>query len=161
MPTHHRKTARNTGLALLLLGSLAAAPGWTAPGDGHHGADPERMLTKMSRHLDLSQEQQDRVSQLLAQAHEAGAADRERMQALRGQLRDQQSNFDAGTAQALADELGQITARSSFRRAETRAGIYQLLDDSQRQKLERMEAKRHKHRFKRGPQADRQMRRED
>lgn len=145
MQTHHRKIARNAGFALLLLGALAAAPGWTAPEGPHHGGDPERMLQKMSAHLELTQEQQDRVSQLLEQAREAGAADRERMQELQRALRDQASNFEPATARALTDELGQIKARSSYRRTETRAAIHELLDDEQREKLEQMKAKRGKH----------------
>jgi Spy/CpxP family protein refolding chaperone len=157
MQTYLNKSARNAGLALILLGSLASAPGWTAPGGGHHGGDPARMLEKMSTHLELSESQQSEMAKLLEQAREAGAADRERMRELRQQLRAQQSSFDAGTAQALADELGQITARSSYRRVETRAAIHRLLDDSQREKLEQMEAKRDKRWMKHRREGDRHM----
>ncbi len=161
MQTYLNKSARNAGLALILLGSLAVAPGWAATGGGHHDGDPARMLKKMSAHLELSESQQSEVAKLLERAREAGAADRERMQELRQQLRAQQSSFEAGTAQALADELGQITARSSYRRVETKAAIHRLLDDSQREKLEQMEAKRHQHRLKRGHEGGRHIDRKE
>jgi Spy/CpxP family protein refolding chaperone len=47
----------------------------------------------------------------------------------------QRGAFDAGEAQRLADEIGQITSRMVYQAASTQARIYQLLDEEQRAEL--------------------------
>ncbi|MFO7553545.1 MAG: Spy/CpxP family protein refolding chaperone [Haliea sp.] len=135
--------------ALALVLATAAAAGPVSAWPGGEGAS-EGMLGKMSRHLDLSTEQQASVAELMSEARAAGAADHERMREIKQQLRAQVGSFDADATRALADELGQITARSSYRMTATRAAVHALLDEDQRGKLEAMEAQRGEHGRKHG-----------
>ena len=68
---------------------------WAAQGMEH---DPARMLAHITKQLDLSAEQQASVESLLTAARQAGAADRQRMQELRSQLKGMRDNFDATQA---------------------------------------------------------------
>ena len=147
MQTPKFTTFRAGTLALVLATAAVAGPVFAWPGEEGRS---ERMLGKMSSHLDLSAEQQASVAELMAEARAAGTADLERMREIKAQLRAQSDNFDARTSQALADELGQITARSTYRMAETRAAMQALLDEEQRGKLEAMEARRGEHGRKHG-----------
>ncbi len=139
MQTHRFTAIRAGAFALALTAAAVAAPALAERG-GEEGSD--RMLGKMTRHLELDTEQQASVASLMAEAREAGAADRERMQEIKTQLRAQADSFDAGATQALADELGAITARSTYRMTETRAAMHELLNEEQRGKLDAMESKR-------------------
>jgi len=130
---------RAAALALALATAAVATPASAWPGEE---SGPEPMLGKMARHLDLSEEQQASVAELMAEAREAGAGDRVRMREIRTQLRAQSRDFDASATRALADELGEITARSSYRMTETRAAMHALLGEEQRSKLETMEGQR-------------------
>ncbi|MDO8861210.1 Spy/CpxP family protein refolding chaperone [Haliea sp. E1-2-M8] len=147
MQTPKFSVFRASALALAISAAAVAGPALAQPGDE---AGSERMLGKMTRHLDLDAEQQTSVAKLMDEAREAGAADRERMQEIKTQLRAQANSFDAGVARALADELGQITARSTYRMTATRAAMHELLDEEQRSKLEAMEAQRGEHGRKHG-----------
>lgn len=140
-------TLRAGALALVLAAAAVAGP--VSAWSGEQGRS-ERMLGKMSSHLDLSAEQQASVAGLMAEAREAGAADRERMREIKMQLRAQANSADAGANQALADELGAITARSAYRMTETRTAMQALLSEEQRSKLEAMEAQRGEHGRKHG-----------
>lgn len=139
MHTPKFTTFRASALALALATAAVAGPVSAWPGEEGRS---ERMLGKMSSHLDLSAEQQASIAGLMAEAREAGAADRERMQEIKTQLRAQTSSFDAGATQVLADELGEITVRSTYRMTETRAAVQALLGEDQRSKMEAMEAQR-------------------
>ncbi len=147
MHTPIRSALRTGALVLALTTAAVAAPVSASPGED--GAEP--MLGRMVRHLDLNAEQQASVAEVMARAREAGAADRERMREIKTQLREQTGSFDAGATQALADELGQITARNTYRMTETRASIRELLNDEQREKLEAMEARRGEGKHGKGP----------
>jgi Spy/CpxP family protein refolding chaperone len=147
MQTPQFTTFRAGALALALATAAVAGPVSAWPGEEGRS---ERMLGKMSSHLDLSAEQQASVAGLMAEARAAGAADRERMQEIKTQLRAQSSNFDASVSRALADELGAITARSTYRMTETRAAVQALLSEEQRSRLEAMEAQRGEHGRKHG-----------
>jgi Spy/CpxP family protein refolding chaperone len=138
------KTATlSTFHAGVLLLALALATG-TAPVSAWPDDEgrPERMLGKVTRQLDLSPEQQASVAALMAEARSAAAADRARMRELKAELRPDGGTFDAAGARATADELGEITARLSFRMAETRAAVHALLNEEQRAKLQALEAQR-------------------
>jgi Spy/CpxP family protein refolding chaperone len=147
MQTPKLTSFRAGALALAFATAAVAGPVVAWPGEGS-GSD--RMLGKMTQQLDLSAEQQASVAELMAEARQAGAADRERMREIKTQLRAQSKDFDAGVAQALTDELGQLTARSTYRMTATRAQIHGLLGEEQRGKLEAMEAKHGEHGRKHG-----------
>lgn len=147
MQTVTSSAFRAGALALALATATVAIPASAWPGEE---SGPEHMLGKMARYLDLSEEQQASVAELMAEAREAGVADRVRMREIKTQLRAQSSNFDASAARTLADELGEITARSTYRMTETRAAVHALLGEEQRSKLEAMEAQRGEHGRKHG-----------
>tara|TARA_R110002073_G_scaffold6066_6_gene36621 strand:+ start:7647 stop:8114 length:468 start_codon:yes stop_codon:yes gene_type:complete len=116
---------------------FVAASGWSmSHGDGP--ADPQRKVAHMAQMLQLTEEQTATVQTLVTTSFEASAADRQRLHSLKAQLLDQPASFDAGPAQATADEIGQITSRMVFRMASTRAQIYQLLNDEQKEKMDEM-----------------------
>ena len=128
------------GLAVLALGSMALAA-FAAGHDGsdrHFGHNPERMMAHMTERLGLSTEQEQQIKTLLDAQREQSSADQERARELHEALMAQQGNFDAGAAQKIADELGEITTRKTFARASTHAEIAELLTDSQRQQMEQL-----------------------
>lgn len=147
MHTPIRTALRTSALVLALATAAVAAPASAWPDEG----GPGPMAGKMIQHLDLTAEQQASVSEIMTRAREAGAADHERMREIRTQLRAQSDSFDAGATQALADELGQITARSTYRMTETRAAVHALLNEEQREKLEALEARRGERKHGKGP----------
>ena len=142
-----KKVLLGTGFAAASLVTLASAS-WSM----HHGIgtvhDPERMLAHMTERLELDEQQQDQVEMLLRSAHESIAADRQRLHALREELRQMGSEFDAGRAQSLADEIGQITSRLVYQFASTQAQLQTLLTPEQRQELAEFMEKRGERRGK-------------
>ena len=125
----------------------ASATVWSmGPGGGDH--DPGRMLTHMADKLDLTAAQQASVEELMSASREANQADRQRLQVLRQQLQAMRGDFDAGKAQGIADEIGQITGRMVFQTSKTWSGVYQLLDAEQREELDNLMARREAHRGK-------------
>ncbi len=134
---------KNWLLGATLVGATAmSAGGWAM---GHRGGmehDPGRMLSQLSQKLDLSSEQQTELENLLTESNQANTPDRERLKALRLEMSGQRDDFDAGTAQGVADEIGQITSRMVYRASETFARVYQLLNAEQRVELDAMMAKR-------------------
>jgi Spy/CpxP family protein refolding chaperone len=96
------------------------------------------MVAHMTDRLDLTEEQAGRVKQLTTKARERLAADRTRLAELREQLKAQRDNFDAGKAQVMADEIGEITSRMVFQAVSTHAEIYQLLTDEQKAEMDVM-----------------------
>jgi Spy/CpxP family protein refolding chaperone len=136
-----------TTLGLVVLLSAAA---WAMGPGGGMDHDPARMVEHMSRKLDLSDEQKAEVETLVSSSRQASAQDMQRMRELRGEMRAQANNFDAGKARTIADEIGQITGRLAYQAAETRAGVYQLLNDEQRAQMAQMMEKRGEHRGKKG-----------
>jgi len=130
-----RRLSRNLVLGTVFGGlALGAVTGWTKDGYRMHG-DPARMVAHMADRLDLSEDQQAGIEALLSESREQSAADHARLRELRQQLRMQRGAFDAGEAQRLADEIGQITSRMVYQAASTQARIYQLLDEEQRAEL--------------------------
>ena len=136
-----------TTLGLVVLLSAAA---WAMGPGGGMDHDPARMVEHMSRKLDLSDEQKVAVEALVSSSRQASAQDMQRMRELRGEMKAQTNNFEADEARKVADEIGQITGRLVYQAAETRAGVYQLLNDEQRAQMAQMMEKRGEHRGKRG-----------
>ncbi len=125
----------------LSIAMLAAVPGFAEPPMGpRHG--PGDMLEHMAKTLDLSDEQKSKIQSILEQGKEAGAADRERMQELRDSLRASEGSFNASEVKATADQIGKLTSSMTYRRAETRYQVRQVLTDEQRTELDEMMAKR-------------------
>ena len=122
------------GAALL---SLSVASWSMGHGDGMD-FDPGRMVAHMTDRLDLTEEQASRVKQLATTARENSAVDRKRMAELRDQLKAQRDDFDAGKAQVMADEIGQITSRRVFQAVSMFAEIYQSLTDEQKAEMDDM-----------------------
>ena len=136
--------AAMAGLALLSL----SAGSWAM----NHGADmdhdPARMIAHMTERLDLTEEQQGQIKEIMASSRTQSGADRERMKVLRQQMRAQRDNFDAGEAQNIADEIGEITSRMVFQATSTHARVYQLLTDEQKAEMDAMMEKRQERRGK-------------
>lgn len=133
-----KQTLTATGLGIALLGAAAAFAG-PGPGGPHEG-DPHggRMLAKMTEELELTAEQQATIKAIYATNREQGAADRERLRELHEQLRASEGDFDAGSAQQAADELGEITSRMAYQRASAQHQVREVLTDEQRAELDEM-----------------------
>lgn len=110
------------------------------------GPPPERNIDKILSHLSdeltLSETQELQINALVDESKEAGAADLARLGEIREQMKAMRIDFDAGTAQKLADELGEITGRMSYRMVSIQADIYQLLSPEQREELTTLSEKR-------------------
>jgi protein CpxP len=136
--------AAMAGLALLSL----SASSWAMNHGGARDHDPAKMLSHMTERLDLTQEQQGQIKEVMVSSREQSSADQERMKVLREEMREQRDNFDAGEAQKLADEIGEITSRMVFDATSTHARIYLLLTDEQKAEMDAMMEKRHERRGK-------------
>ena len=147
MNTTFKKVLLGTGFAAASLITLASAS-WSM----HHGMgmghDPERMLAHMTERLELDEQQQVQVETLLRSAHQSVAADRQRLHEARGELRQMGAEFDAGRAQSLADEIGQITTRLVYQFASTQSQLQSILTPEQREQLAEFMAKRDERRGK-------------
>jgi Spy/CpxP family protein refolding chaperone len=140
----------------VIAGQLSAAPGFGpgaggggGPGGGRggapdftQGAEGFGHLEFLADHLGLTDEQENQINEIIDAAQLAAAVDRERERQVRAALQALVEEFDAGEAQVLADELGGITARLAYSRAETRAEIHQLFTPEQLQLLEELKARR-------------------
>ncbi len=134
--------------ATALSGLLLASAAWSMGPQGRE-FDSDRMLERMSEHLQLTEEQEQDVQSIMDENSDQMQADRERMQEIRDALEAQRESFDAGKAQSLADELGQITARMAFTATSKHARVYQVLSEEQRQQMAQMRAEREAHRERR------------
>ena len=126
-----------TALSALLLASAA----WSM---GPHGRDidHDRMLARMSEHLQLTESQENEIQGILNENSQQMDTDRARLQEIRDAMRLQRESFDAGTTQSLADELGEITARMAYTATSKHARVYQVLDEEQRAEMLEIRAKR-------------------
>jgi Spy/CpxP family protein refolding chaperone len=139
-----RSTTRISIAATAVLVTTISLTAMAWPG-GHRGGsppDPEHMIERLDRHLDLTDEQETQIEGLIGTSLSESKTDQQRLGILREQLGAQTSSFDAGTAQQAADEVGEITGRMVFRRASTQAGVYQLLDAQQREQFASLQDQR-------------------
>ncbi|NND67944.1 MAG: periplasmic heavy metal sensor [Halioglobus sp.] len=134
------------GTAVLVTTISLAAAAWPGKPGGERAMDPERMVDRLTRHLELTEEQQGQAATLFTQTFEESREDRERVEALRASLHGSAAEFDAATVQAAADEIGDLTSRMVYRRANTQASLYQMLDEEQRAEMEEFNARREHHR---------------
>jgi len=131
-------TALNAVLLAGLLGlaGVASAMGpWAGEGMGDRGPVGLRHMVDA---LALTETQERDVAEILHTARESTLSDRHRMEELRAQLREQRLEFDPGQVQTIADEIGQITARTVYSMASAQAQVYQVLDAAQQAMLNDM-----------------------
>lgn len=140
-------TLRKTLLAAFAVGIATACfslASWSM-GDGER-RDPEQILERMTQRLALTEIQRDAVRTIVIEDAQQFRKDRERLFELRQSLRETRVDFDAGEAQRMADEIGELSSRLSFAHASIQARIYLLLTPEQRQEfdalLERREQRR-------------------
>jgi len=107
-----------------------------------HSLDSERLLSHMSEQLELSETQEQQIGEIFSSGKAQSEADRERMGEIRDALEAQVSSFNAGEAQKLADELGEITSRMSYQMTSKRAEVHKLLTPEQREELDAMKEQR-------------------
>jgi len=82
---------------MLVSGVLVAAPGWAGDKGSHHGHDPEKKLQKLTKKLELTEEQQAKIKPILEQKHE-------QLQALHKQMKDVRMNAQAQVEAQLTPE---------------------------------------------------------
>ena len=140
-------------LATAAVMSMAA---WSMGPSHGMGGDPARMISHLSDRLDLSGEQQTEVESLVEVAKQGSATDRARMKELRVEMMAMKGDFDAGKAQAIADEIGQLTGRMVYQASETFAQVYQVLNAEQRTQLDSMMAKHGERRSRWGHGGDKE-----
>lgn len=138
-------------LATAAVMSVAA---WSMGSPHGMGGDPTRMIAHLSDRLDLSSEQETEVKSLVAAVKETVSTERARMQELRAEMLAMKGDFDAGRAQAIADEIGQLTGRMVYQASETFAQVYQVLDAEQQTQLDAMLAKHGERRGRWGHHGD-------
>lgn len=128
--------------AVAVAGCLAVPLAWSMGPGGQSHPDPERMLSRLSDHLALSDQQESQVREILAENGEQVRVDRARLQALRDALEQQQVDFEAGETQKLADEMGEITARMAYTFTSKQGQVYGVLTEEQRAHYEKLRAER-------------------
>jgi Spy/CpxP family protein refolding chaperone len=132
---------------ILAVGLIGVAAHLSArPGFGERHMDPIDHIERMAEHLDLSAEQEQQITEIVNAAEISSAVDRERLQQLRDELREQSENFDEGTAQGLADELGQISGRLAYSHVSTMASVRAVFTAEQLQQLEELRTRHIEHR---------------
>ncbi len=136
-------------LGALVVTVTLAASSWAMPPE--RGMHPERMLERMTRKLDLTEQQQAEIGAVLEQSRGAMHGDMQRIRALRESLSAQRRNLDEGSLQATADEIGQLTSRMIVARTSSQAQIYAVLSPSQQDEMDKMLQKGHAKRHKRMP----------
>lgn len=133
-----------------------AVGSWSMPHGAGYKTDPARMTSFMSKKLDFTEAQEASVKMILTTSFEEVEADIQRLKILKKQLRAQEGGFDEVVARESADEIGEITARMVFLKANTFAEISGLLNEEQRSKVARLMEKREERRgMRRGHRKDR------
>jgi len=131
-------------VALMTVGMTVQA--WSK----HEGEDcnqrAEHRMERMSKALELSDEQARTVEAIFEESSVATQANEAELSALRQSLRDQRENFDETSARDIADKIGAATSEMAFAKASTQAQIYAVLNDEQREKMDTlMEKKERRH----------------
>lgn len=119
---------------------LLSAAAWSK--GPREGFDSERMLAHMSEKLELTESQEQQAQEIFAADRDQIQADHTRMREIREALEAQQSDYNAGETQKLADELGEITSRMAYQMTSNRAELHQLLTPEQRQEMDEMKEAR-------------------
>ena len=126
-----------------------SATAWAVGYRGGMEHDPGRMMSYMAEQLELNDTQRQQVQDIATNAREQSAADRARLQELRAELKNMRNDFDAGAAQKMADEIGEITSRMVFQFSSAYAEFYGLLTPEQRAEVDQLQEERGERRSKR------------
>ncbi|GJL52025.1 periplasmic heavy metal sensor [Candidatus Nitrospira salsa] len=95
-------TIMTWALMVLVSGVLVAAPGWAGDKGKHHGHDPEKKLQKLTKKLELTEEQQAKVKPILEQKHQ-------QLQALHKQMKEIRMNARAQIeAELTPEQVGKL-----------------------------------------------------
>ncbi len=131
-------------ISWLAIAAIATFSGVGLAFDDEFAGDrnPGRMLAYLADELDLSQEQEDEIRALYAEMQEQNEADRARLGELRELMKAQVEDFDAGTAQKYADEIGEIATRLAYVGVSHKAAVHDVLTPEQRELLEEMMQRR-------------------
>jgi protein CpxP len=136
---------------VLLVSGLAVLPGLALaqPGVSHGGPpglDKLDHLDMLADQIGLSEEQGSQIVEIVNAGQLATAVDRERMQQIRDELHAMADNFDPSQAQILADEMGEISSRLAYTRAENQAAVREVFTDEQKTLLDELRAEHESHR---------------
>ena len=126
-----------------------SATAWAVGYRGGMEHDPGRMMSYMAEQLELNDTQRQQVQDIATNARAQSAADRARLQELRAELKNMRNDFDAGAAQKMADEIGEITSRMVFQFSSAYAEFYSLLTPEQRAEVDQLQEERGERRSKR------------
>lgn len=125
------------GLTALSL-SLEARPG---KGGDHDFLD---RLEFIADRIGLTDQQEADINSIINSSQLTNAVDRERAVQIKDELHGLTENFDASQAQILADEMGEITARLVYTKAETQAAVQAVFTAEQKEMLQAMREEREK-----------------
>ncbi len=134
-----------TAISVLAMGS-AAVYAFGGGKDVHRGHNPEKMLKKMSRGLDLNDAQQQQLKVIMEKQGADSKVKWQRLKELRGEAHKISASSDPGGSQArtIANEIGEITADMAYMRMSLMSEFNNILSKEQKSKLEEMTAKRMK-----------------
>lgn len=161
---NNRSLILSSVLAASILGLTATGPVIAAPeggpGDGQragyggHGWHREGGMPRMFDRLDLTQEQRDKIEQIMDENKQVRQEKTKALWDNRKALRDQAmaENYDAHRVQELADQQAKLQADLTVMRTESFHRIYSVLTPDQKQKLAEMKEQR---KGQRGKHSDR------
>jgi Spy/CpxP family protein refolding chaperone len=130
-----RLALQRLALTALVTAALNATPASAMEPHGGFHHDEGRTFQYLVSELELNASQEAEIRSLHEAAAREGEADRRQLQRLRERLHELMDDFDAGEAQKLADEIGEITTRLAYSMVSTRAAMRSLLTEQQRQQL--------------------------
>lgn len=127
----HKRSAGFVAAAIIAATTLIA----TGPvlAHGKRGGDPEQRVERMTRKLDLSEEQRTAILAIVEESGPAMSERREAMRENRAALREVVESADADDAaiQALADTHGELAADLVMERAQMKRAIRAVLTPEQ------------------------------
>ena len=137
--------------AALLTGILSAAAVAAPSAHGVDGKHQERMMKKLSKKLDLSEEQNVSIAALKEQHGTDIAVLRERQKANRQAISESAAydSYDADAIESLAVESGEITKQMTIMRTVHKHEFQALLTAEQREVLSEMKQNRSERRIER------------
>lgn len=139
-------TATVTGSGIAIAGSKSCEYGGGSHGfGGHHGGPKlERMIGKMSHHLDLSDEQQSSLEQIVAANKQTMKGNRAASRSLRQEtmkLDPGAENYATKTAE-MADQFAALARDKALLRADIFKQVSDILTEQQRTEVREMMARR-------------------
>ena len=138
-------------LAASLLGLSATGTALAVPDAGpahgqraayeHYGRHHEGGLPRVFERLNLTQEQRDKISQIMDGSKQARQEKRKALWESRKALRDQAmaETYDAQRVQELADQQAKLQAELTVMRTETFHNVYSVLTPDQKKSLAEMQ----------------------